>query len=86
MKNKYVIVCLLFAVVASGSIYDRIRNYHEIKRLKEEIAEYKQNTEEIEQSIEELRSNSKMMEKLAREKYGMKQDNEDVFVDDDATR
>ena len=81
LKNKYVIICLLFVFFASGSIYNRISNHRKIKHLEKEMYFYKQKTEEIEKTIEELRSNKKSLEKLAREKYGMKQDDEDVFIE-----
>ena len=80
LKNKYVLICLFFVVFASGSVYNRCSNSREISRLEDEIKHYQQKTNEIEKSIEELRSNKKSLEKLAREKYGMKQDDEDVFV------
>ena len=79
LKNKYVLICLFFVIFASGSIYNRISNSREISRLENEIEVYKKQTEEIQQQIDDLRSNNKSVEKLAR-KYGMKQENEDVFI------
>ena len=80
LKNKYVIICLLFAVLASSSIYNRISSSLKISSLEKEFATYKEKTEEIEALIEELRSNKKSVEKIARENYGMKETDEDVFV------
>ena len=79
LKNKYVLICLFFAVFASGSVYNRCSNSREISRLENEIEIYKQKTKDIEKSIEDLRSNKKSVEELARKK-GMKQEGEDVFV------
>ena len=79
LKNKYVLVCLLFAVLMFGSVYNRISNSRKISQLEKEISIYKKQTEEIQQQLDDLRSD-KRLEELARRDYGMKQVNEEVFV------
>ena len=80
LKNKYVIICFVFAIFTFSSVRNRIYNNMEINRLEKEMEMYKKKTQDIEKIIEGLRANKKSVEKLAREEYGMKQTDEDVFV------
>ena len=62
-----------------------IHNETVIGELEDEIAEYNAAFERDQARIRELNSNPKAMEKIARERYFMKADDEDIFVlsDDD---
>ena len=52
----------------------------EIKNLKREIAKYQQQYDEEKAQLQALENSREMVEKMARERYRMKRDNEDVFV------
>ncbi|MGI9527488.1 MAG: FtsB family cell division protein [Weeksellaceae bacterium] len=82
--NKYTIVGLLFVVWMTffdqNSYYLHKEIDDDIIRLKEEKA-YFENEISIESAqLEELKKNPFQYEKLAREKYLMKRENEDIFV------
>ena len=81
---KYIVVTILAVVligfVDDNSVWHHIRNKQYIGELEDEIKKY----EELNQSnlarIRELDSNPKAIEKIARERYFMKTDEEDIFV------
>ena len=52
----------------------------EIEDLKEQIAQYNKVHEKDAKALRELKHNPRAIEKIAREKYFMKTDDEDVFV------
>ncbi|MDR0872051.1 MAG: septum formation initiator family protein [Prevotellaceae bacterium] len=79
LKNKYIIICIIFAVVMFGGICERISNAREIAKLESEIAKYKADTEKYQKEIDDLNANKKRIEELARDN-GMKAEGEDVFV------
>ena len=86
---KYVVVALIAVVligfVDENSIWNHIRNKQRISDLEEEIAAYNERFHQDQEKIRTLDSDPKAIEKIARERYFMKADNEDVFVlsDDD---
>jgi cell division protein FtsB len=86
---KYVVVAsiavVLIGFVDENSIWNHIRNKQRISDLEEEIAAYNERFHQDQEKIRTLDSDPKAIEKIARERYFMKADNEDVFVlsDDD---
>lgn len=81
---KYIVVSVLAVVligfVDENSVWKHFRNRQHIGKLRSEIARYKnQNQSDLEQ-IKQLDSNPKAIEKIARERYFMKTDDEDIFV------
>ena len=52
----------------------------QISELKEQISLYNSQYEEDEAQLKELRRNPKAITKIARERYFMKADDEDIFV------
>jgi cell division protein FtsB len=79
-----VIVIIVLLVLAFGlndsNIFTRFGYDMEIRDLKNQIEYYHNKTQQDKRKLEELRSNKENIEKFARENYGMKKDNEDVFV------
>ena len=53
---------------------------HDINDLKAEIKANEDSTAVYEQRVRELNTDRESLEKLAREKYGMKHENEDVYI------
>ena len=81
---KYIVVTIL-AVVLIGflddnSVWHHIRNKQYISELEDEIAKYEELNQSNHEKIRELDSNPKAIEKIARERYFMKTDEEDIFV------
>ena len=81
---KYLIVIVLgtimVGVVGNNSFRKRIQYELQIGDLKDEIERYNA------QKLQELTRNPKAIEKVARERYFMKTDDEDIFVlSDDQT-
>ena len=81
---KYIVVTIL-AVVLIGflddnSVWHHIRNKQYISELENEIAKYEELNQSNQEKIRELDSNPKAIEKIARERYFMKTDEEDIFV------
>ncbi len=87
--TKYTVVCLLGVLIVGfldeNSIWSHFKNKQRISDLEEEIAKYNADYERDQAQIRELNRNPKAMEKIARERYFMKADDEDIFVlsDDD---
>ena len=55
--------------------YDR-----QARALKKEIRMYEQQREETLRQLEDLRVGTEELEKIAREQYLMKKENEDIFI------
>ena len=76
-NNKYWIVLiagvLIVAFIDENSFYQRVKNQMQIRDLK---AQYDRD----EAQLKELRRNPKAITKIARERYFMKADDEDIFV------
>ena len=81
---KYVVVALIAIVligfVDENSIWNHMRNKQRISELEEEIDQYTERYHQDQERIRTLDSDSKAIEKIARERYFMKADDEDVFV------
>ncbi|MBQ9668327.1 MAG: septum formation initiator family protein [Prevotella sp.] len=81
---KYGVV-LIIGVVFVGfldenSIYAHLCNRERISELNDEIAFYESEYQRDQKRIHELQTNPKAMEKIARERYFMKAQDEDIFV------
>lgn len=73
--------------VGENSLLALLRNKLYITELTEEIDKYNTRSREDIRQIRELDHNPKAIERIARERYFMKHDDEDIFVlsDDDRT-
>ena len=81
---KYAVVCvagvLIVGFLDENSLWNHLKNRQRIDELKEEKAHYNAVFERDRAQIRELDRNPKAMEKIARERYFMKADDEDIFV------
>ena len=81
---KYLIVIevgvLIVGVIDDNSFLKRIQYDTQISRLQDEIEHYEAISEENVRQLKELNSDPKAIEKIARERYFMKADDEDIFV------
>lgn len=86
---KYAVVCLIGVLIVGfldeNSVMSHLRNRQRISELEEEIDKYNADFRRVQSQIRELDRNPKAMEKVARERYYMKADDEDIFIlsDDD---
>lgn len=85
-KHKYLSVTIVFLLIIvvfdDNNVFKHYKNQLLIAELEEEIATMKRDSIDIVKRQAELdyRGNVDMIEDLAREKYGMHKDNEDVFI------
>ncbi len=88
---KYSVVCLIGVLIVGfldeNSVMSHLKNRHRISELEEEIEKYNAEFKRDQAQIRELDKNPKAIEKIARERYYMKADDEDIFIlsDDDRT-
>ena len=88
---KYAVVCVVGVLIVGfldeNSLWSHMKNRQRIDELQEEKASYNADFKRDQAQIRELNSNPKAMERIARERYFMKADDEDIFVlsDDDRT-
>lgn len=74
------IFLLILGVLDENSLWSRYERRMEINNLKREIAKYQQQYDDEKEQLQQLENSREMVEKMARERYRMKRDNEDVFV------
>lgn len=81
---KYLITIVLgIALVGfldDNSFLQRIKYDIQIGQLKDDIDKYNRQTEAANEELRELNHNPQAAEKIARERYFMKADDEDIFV------
>lgn len=81
---KYILVTV-FAVVFIGfldenSVWHHYKNVRYISELQDEISLYNERHRDALSQIRQLDASPKAIEKIARERYFMKADDEDIFV------
>ena len=83
-KNKYIIATLIFAIVIifidKYNLSYQIRNIKKLRKAKREIEYYEKEIKQQHETLDRLRHDSTYMEKVAREKYMMKRDNEVIYI------
>jgi len=87
---KYTVVCaicvLFIGFLDENSMWSHMKNLQRIEELTEETARYQADYQRDQAQIRELNKNPKAIEKIARERYFMKEDDEDIFVLSDDER
>lgn len=85
-SHKYIFVTIVFLaivlVIDDNNMFKHIKNQRAISELEDEIAQMKRDSVDIMMKQAELEGNGDIgaVEKLARDKYGMHKENEEVFV------
>lgn len=83
-RYKYLITIVvgiaLVGFIDENSFLRRIRYDLQISQLKDEIKKYNERNEAATQELRSIRRNPKAIEKIARERYFMKADDEDIYV------
>ena len=84
IRNKYIISTVAFVVwmlfFDRHDVATQYSYYSQLKALKTEKVFYTTEIEHVTKTIENLNTNPKELQRLARERYKMKKENEDVFV------
>jgi cell division protein FtsB len=83
-KNKFVLASILFVVwmlfFDHNNLFLHLQYRAELNELKQSKQYYKDEIEKTKKDVELIKTNPLWMEKVAREQYLMKRDNEDVFL------
>ena len=83
-KNKYVIATLIFAIIIifidQYNLFFQIKNLRKLNKAKDQIEYYENEIKSQQEVLENLHKDSALMERIAREKYMMKRDNEVIYI------
>lgn len=83
LRNKYLLATVFFCIwvgfIDENSILERIEFEREYNKLQKDKEYYQDKIQRDAYEMEELEKNSKL-ELIAREKYLMKKENEDIFI------
>lgn len=83
-RHKYLITLVIgvltIGFIDENSFMQRVKYNIEIKGLQDEIKKYNAINDSANTQLEKLKRNPRYIEKIARERYFMKADDEDIFV------
>ena len=86
LNNRYVYATLVFLVVIlfidQFNVFEQIRIHRTLKDQKQQIEYYEDEISESKEYLNALQTDTATMEKVAREQYMMKRDNEVVYLID----
>lgn len=86
VKNKFLVAIIGFGVwmffFDRNDFPSQIERYQKLKELKTNTAYYDQKIEAAKKELEQRKTDPAAYERIAREKYYMKKDNEDIFLFD----
>ena len=84
IRNKYFIAVVAFVVwmlfFDRHDVTTQYGYYSQLKDLKAEKAFYSTEINRLTKAIDDMDNNPKELERVARERYQMKKENEDIFV------
>lgn len=84
IKNKYVIATVVFIVwmlfFDRHDVTTQYGYYSELKNLEAQRDFYLEEMDHINKTVNDIHSDPEAVQRIARERYQMKKDNEDVFV------
>lgn len=85
--NKYWFVTIAFLLIIiffdEHNVIRHLQNQREIAAMREDIKELNEQLELLSHKSQELHKDIEIMEKVAREKYGMHKDGEEIFIVED---
>lgn len=83
-NNKYIIATLIFAfiiiIIDQYNLFFQIKNFKKRKEAKDKVEYYEKEIKNQQEILNNLHRDSALMERIAREKYMMKRDNEVIYV------
>lgn len=84
IKNKYFIAGFAFLIILtffdSDNLFEQFKNKQKLKELERQKEFYLNEIEKNKRQLDELQTDTKNLEKFAREEYLMKKENEDVYI------
>lgn len=86
-NHKYLFVTIAFLLILvffdENNMIKHFRNNREIAALKAENEQLKNSIDDLKQRVKELNKDPEVTEKVAREKYGMLKEGEELFIVED---
>ena len=83
-SNKYVIATLIFAAlivfIDQYNVFEQGRSYRKLRKVKKEVKYYDAEIEKEMQTLNKLKTDTALLEKVAREQHLMKRDDEVIYV------
>ena len=83
-NNKYIIATLIFVIILlfidQNNVFNQIKNQRRLNKVKKQVEIYEEDIKEQQDILDNLYKDSVLMERIAREKYMMKRDNEVIYV------
>ena len=84
LNNRYIYATLVFLVVIlfidQFNLFEQIRLHRSLRDQKQQIEYYNQEIKDSKAYLDALQNDTATMEKVAREQYMMKRDNEVVYI------
>ncbi len=84
IANKYIIATLIFAAIIiffdQYNIFEQGKSYRKLRKVKKQVEYYDREIEKQEETLRDLKSDSALLEKVAREQHMMKRDNEVIYI------
>lgn len=84
LTNKYVLASIFFIVwmffFDHNDIVLGFKRRQELQELRDKKEYYQERIKSTREELNQLKQNASSLEKVAREKYMMKKDNEDLFI------
>jgi len=78
--SGFIVILLLIFFTGSQSLFKLFSLHHERNQLQQQKEELIKQNDSLQQEIDKLKKDDKYLEKVAREKYNMKKEKEDVYV------
>lgn len=86
-QHKYLFTTIAFLAIMvlfdENNLLKHIQNQREIAVLKSDIEELQEQYDELVKQLDKFDSDVDVMEKIARDRYGMHLEDEDVFIVED---
>ena len=83
VKNKFILSFIIFITwllfFDRNNLIDRAKELRHLKQLEKDKKYYIERIDKDSKRLEQLKTNSKNLEKFAREQYLMKKDDEEIF-------
>ncbi|HLR76764.1 MAG TPA: septum formation initiator family protein [Balneolaceae bacterium] len=73
------VILIWFAFIDTYSLWARYKLHHRKQVLNDDIVRLKEETADLKQKIRELKNDPQLLERIAREEYGMKKEGETVY-------
>lgn len=73
------VAMIVFSIFAEKGLLTRFKFQSEKKKLEKQLEDEKKKQEELKKEVDELNNSTEKIEKIAREKYGMTKEGEQIY-------